>query len=306
MLAIGRALLTNPRVLIMDEPSEGLAPTIVEGLVQTIKDLAAEGMGLLVVEQNLGVATALAERQLVMVTGAIATETTADALASDPSPSGATSASSRWPTPRRGYAAATSAWSAGLRPASTPPSTGSVVPVIQPAPARGEEQHRLDDVRRLPAAAERVEPVDGLEHLLRLLRRHEALVGRRLDERERDRVDADAVRGQLEREVLGQHVPARLGGGVGARRRRRDRVERPHRADVDDRAAAALAHRRHDGLGDPVCGAQDRAERLLEMLLGLLLERHRPEDAGAVDEHVDRAEALERVGRRAPGRRRAR
>ena len=57
MLAIGRALLTNPKVLIMDEPSEGLAPTIVEGLVQTIKDLAAEGMGLLVVEQNLGVAT---------------------------------------------------------------------------------------------------------------------------------------------------------------------------------------------------------------------------------------------------------
>jgi branched-chain amino acid transport system ATP-binding protein len=84
MLAIGRALLTNPKVLIMDEPSEGLAPTIVEGLVQTIKDLAAEGMGLLVVEQNLGVATALAERQLVMVTGQIATETTATALASDP------------------------------------------------------------------------------------------------------------------------------------------------------------------------------------------------------------------------------
>jgi len=84
MLAIGRALLTNPKLLIMDEPSEGLAPTIVEGLVQTIKDLAAEGMGLLVVEQNLGVATSLAERQLVMVGGAIATETTAEALMGDP------------------------------------------------------------------------------------------------------------------------------------------------------------------------------------------------------------------------------
>jgi branched-chain amino acid transport system ATP-binding protein len=84
MLAIGRALLTNPRLLIMDEPSEGLAPTIVEDLVQTIKDLAAAGMGLLVVEQNLGVATALAERQLVMMTGQIATETTADELADDP------------------------------------------------------------------------------------------------------------------------------------------------------------------------------------------------------------------------------
>jgi branched-chain amino acid transport system ATP-binding protein len=84
MLAIGRALLTNPKVLIMDEPSEGLAPTVVEGLVETIKDLARKGMGLLVVEQNLGVATALAERQLVMVTGTIAAETTAAALVDDP------------------------------------------------------------------------------------------------------------------------------------------------------------------------------------------------------------------------------
>ena len=84
MLAIGRALLTNPRVLVMDEPSEGLAPTIIEDLVRTIKELAAAGMGLLVVEQNLGVATSLAERQLVMMTGQITTETTADELANDP------------------------------------------------------------------------------------------------------------------------------------------------------------------------------------------------------------------------------
>jgi branched-chain amino acid transport system ATP-binding protein len=84
MLAIARALLTNPKLLIMDEPSEGLAPTVVEGLIQTIKDLAEEGMGLLVVEQNLGVATSLADRQLVMVAGSIATETTADALIADP------------------------------------------------------------------------------------------------------------------------------------------------------------------------------------------------------------------------------
>jgi branched-chain amino acid transport system ATP-binding protein len=84
MLTIGRALLTNPKLLIMDEPSEGLAPTVVEGLIQTIADLAAGGMGLLVVEQNLGVATALAKRQLVMVAGSIATETTAEALAADP------------------------------------------------------------------------------------------------------------------------------------------------------------------------------------------------------------------------------
>jgi branched-chain amino acid transport system ATP-binding protein len=75
-----RALLTNPKLLIMDEPSEGLAPIIVENVIDTISKLAAHGVGLLVVEQNLGVATALADRQLVMVDGRIATETTAQEL----------------------------------------------------------------------------------------------------------------------------------------------------------------------------------------------------------------------------------
>ena len=84
MLAIARALLGSPKLLIMDEPSEGLAPTIVEGLVETCKELVAAGMGLLLIEQNLGVATSLAERQLVMVAGELATETTAAAIASDP------------------------------------------------------------------------------------------------------------------------------------------------------------------------------------------------------------------------------
>ena len=105
MLAIGRALLTNPKLLIMDEPSEGLAPTIVEGLVQTIKDLAAEGMGLLVVEQNLGVATSLAERQLIMVTGRSRRRRPRPSWSPTPRRSGATSASSRWPT-RRSVSAA--------------------------------------------------------------------------------------------------------------------------------------------------------------------------------------------------------
>ena len=78
MLAIGRALLTNPDLLIMDEPSEGLAPTIVEQVIATCKALVEEGMAILLVEQNLGVATEVAERQLVMVAGRIAAETTAD------------------------------------------------------------------------------------------------------------------------------------------------------------------------------------------------------------------------------------
>jgi branched-chain amino acid transport system ATP-binding protein len=84
MLAIGRALLTNPKLLVMDEPSEGLAPTIIEALVETFRKLEEEGLRILLIEQNLGVATSLAERQLIMVGGEVALETTAEKLASDP------------------------------------------------------------------------------------------------------------------------------------------------------------------------------------------------------------------------------
>jgi branched-chain amino acid transport system ATP-binding protein len=84
MLAIGRALLLNAKIIIMDEPSEGLAPIIVEGLVATLKRLSQEeGLGLLVVEQKLSVATALADRLLVMVNGRIAAETTSAELLAD-------------------------------------------------------------------------------------------------------------------------------------------------------------------------------------------------------------------------------
>jgi branched-chain amino acid transport system ATP-binding protein len=83
MLAIGRALLGNPRLLIMDEPSEGLAPTIVDVLVETFKRLEEEGLAILLIEQKLDVATSLAERQLVMVGGEIALETTAAELERD-------------------------------------------------------------------------------------------------------------------------------------------------------------------------------------------------------------------------------
>ena len=84
MLAIGRALMLNPKLLIMDEPSEGLAPTVIEMLVETFRRLEQEGLRILLIEQNLGVATSLAERQLVMVGGEIAAETTATQIAGDP------------------------------------------------------------------------------------------------------------------------------------------------------------------------------------------------------------------------------
>ena len=90
MLAIGRALLGNPKLLIMDEPSEGLAPTIIETLIETFRTLAREGLAVLVVEQNLAMATAMADRQLVMVAGRISAETTASEIAND------TEAQRRW------------------------------------------------------------------------------------------------------------------------------------------------------------------------------------------------------------------
>src|SRR3954454_9527941 len=84
MLAIARALLTNPTLLIMDEPSEGLAPAIIEHLSETLRTLAQEGLAILLIEQNLSMATAMAERQLVMVAGQIAAELTATDLSGSP------------------------------------------------------------------------------------------------------------------------------------------------------------------------------------------------------------------------------
>ncbi len=83
MLAIARALLLNPHLLVMDEPSEGLAPIVVEHLVGVLRDVAREGVGLLLVEQNLGVATSVADRIAIMVTGRIALETTSPEILAD-------------------------------------------------------------------------------------------------------------------------------------------------------------------------------------------------------------------------------
>lgn len=80
MLAVGRALLLNGSLVLMDEPSEGLAPTIVDTLIEAVHQLVAEDTAVLVVEQNLRAATSMAERQLVMVSGRIEIETTATEL----------------------------------------------------------------------------------------------------------------------------------------------------------------------------------------------------------------------------------
>src|SRR5215468_5517814 len=75
MLAIGRALISNPTVLLMDEPSEGLAPVVVEQLVAAIRDLVgARTLSVLLVEQRVDIALDLASRCLVMDRGTIVSE----------------------------------------------------------------------------------------------------------------------------------------------------------------------------------------------------------------------------------------
>ncbi len=84
MLAIGRALLLQPRLLVMDEPTEGLAPVIVEQVAQALRDLAASGeIAVLLIEQNLGVALSVADTIGVMVNGRIAQTLPAADLAAD-------------------------------------------------------------------------------------------------------------------------------------------------------------------------------------------------------------------------------
>lgn len=84
MLAVGRTLMLNSRLIMMDEPSEGLAPTIVETLIAAVHTLVTEGVAVLAVEQNIHAATAMANRQLAMVSGRIEAELTADELHDNP------------------------------------------------------------------------------------------------------------------------------------------------------------------------------------------------------------------------------
>ena len=74
MLAIGRALMTSPRMLLIDEPSAGLSPTITGVVVDTLMELKATGATILMVEQNVNVALRVADRVIVLDHGTVAHE----------------------------------------------------------------------------------------------------------------------------------------------------------------------------------------------------------------------------------------
>lgn len=83
MLAIGRALLNDPRLLMLDEPVEGLAPVIVEEIVAQLKSIRSQGTPILLVEQNLEVCTQLADRHYIIEQGAIVFEGSNQAFIAD-------------------------------------------------------------------------------------------------------------------------------------------------------------------------------------------------------------------------------
>ena len=84
MLAIGRALMGRPRLLLLDEPSLGLAPTLVQSIFGVISDIKQRGVTILLVEQNAHMALRVADRGYVLETGRIVLDGTAESLAANP------------------------------------------------------------------------------------------------------------------------------------------------------------------------------------------------------------------------------
>ena len=84
MLAISRALMLDPKLLVLDEPTEGLAPAIVSDVINLVKQLSTDGIGILLVEQNMHAALAAAQNVAIMVNGVIVEALPASDLENDP------------------------------------------------------------------------------------------------------------------------------------------------------------------------------------------------------------------------------
>jgi branched-chain amino acid transport system ATP-binding protein len=84
MLAMGRALMSRPRVLLLDEPSMGLSPIMVDKIFEVVKDVSSQGVTILLVEQNASRALGIADRGYVMESGAVTMNGEAKELLSDP------------------------------------------------------------------------------------------------------------------------------------------------------------------------------------------------------------------------------
>jgi branched-chain amino acid transport system ATP-binding protein len=83
MLAFGRALMSDPKIILMDEPSMGLAPSLVETIMESIQAIAQRGIGVLMVEQNASAALAVADTAVVIERGEIILRGTAAGIARD-------------------------------------------------------------------------------------------------------------------------------------------------------------------------------------------------------------------------------
>jgi branched-chain amino acid transport system ATP-binding protein len=84
MLSIGRALMSRPRLLLLDEPSMGLAPMFIAQIFDIIQKIKAQGMTILLVEQNAAKALSIADRAYVLETGVITKEGSGQTLLNDP------------------------------------------------------------------------------------------------------------------------------------------------------------------------------------------------------------------------------
>lgn len=84
MVAMGRALMSNPRVLLMDEPSMGLAPALVQANFELIQQIHEEGVAIFMVEQNANMALSIADRGWVLQTGKVVLDDSAEALLANP------------------------------------------------------------------------------------------------------------------------------------------------------------------------------------------------------------------------------